>query len=495
VSSPSSDTRSDLITNYLQRRRNTLASRDKSIPKRANGASVETSEEQRRVWLHGALAGSTELYNEPFTLQYTGNLNIPAFERSINEIIRRHESWRTSFELRGDKVFQTVTPELRVHLPFVDLRTLPAKHRERRAAELLTHDSKLPFDLTKTPLFRMRVVRLADQDFRLLLVAHHLIADGVSVYQVLVSELHACYFAFAQNMEPALAPLPFQYPDYAEWQRRALAHRELEEHLQFWDHQLGGGVPVMNLPLDRPRPASRRLDGGSETFRISKDVTFGLKNVSESCQATLFMTVLAAFHLLLYKYTADTDQVVGCPISTRKQLGTEKLLGLFINTVAFRTRLSPQGSFLDLVRRVRETTLEVLAHDVPFDVLVRRFGTGTVPSITPLFQVMFVFEPAILPPSPEWRVIQTDLEHTAPKSDLYLQIEENGDELMGRFIYCRDIFDLRTIAHMKQLWNETLSSVAANPKCSVADLSNSLGKPGAHKSTLSWLLQHMKSSA
>lgn len=495
MSTSASDPRSALIARYLERRRNIPALSEDAIAKRPDSASVEASEEQRRIWLHCALAGRAELYNEPFTLQYKGDLNVPAFERSLNEILRRHEAWRTSFEMRGDRVFQNVAPELRVSLPFLDLRALAVKHREKRVAELLTEDSRVQFDLEQVPLFRVRLIRVADEDFRLLLVAHHLIADGVSVYQVLISELQACYIAFAQDGEPSLPALPFQYPDYAEWQRKSLAQRDLERRFQFWDQQFGGGLPVLNLPLDRPRSMSRELDGGATTFRISKDVTLALKNVGESCQATLFMTLLAGFHLLLYKYTNDTDQVVGSAISTRKQLGTENLLGLFINTVVLRTKLSPQGSFLDLIRRVRETTLEALTSDVPFDALVKRFGTGSVPSITPLFQVMFVFEPSTALPSPKWRILQTDLADTVPKSDLYLQVEENCDELLGRFTYCRDIFDSRSIVRVKQLWNDVLSSVAANPDRSLVDLSNSVGRSAPHKSPLSWLRQRMRPSA
>jgi Condensation domain len=478
----------------LERRRNMPVSPGETIPKRPNRVSVEASEEQRRIWVHCALTACTQLYNEPFTLQYTGDLNIPAFERSINEIVRRHEAWRTSFEMRAGKVFQNVAPELRVPLPFVDLRSIAAKQREKQVAELLAEDSKVQFDLGETPLLRMRLVRVADQDFRLLLIAHHLIADGVSVYQVFVSELQACYVAFAQGGEPSLPLLPFQYPDYAEWQRGSLDRRDLENDLQFWDQQLGGELPVMNLPLDRPRPASRELEGGAESFRISKDVTLALKSVGESCQATLFMTLLGAFHLLLYKCTGDTDQVVGNPISTRKQLGSENLLGLFINTVVVRTRLSPQESFLKLIRSVRETILGVLTHDVPFDVLVRRFGTGSVPSVTPLFQVMFVFEPSIVLPSQEWRILQTEIEHVVPKADLYLQVEENCEQLIGRFTYCRDIFDSRSIVHLKQLWKDVLSTVAANPNRSLADLSKSLDKSEEHRrSPLGWLRQRMRS--
>ncbi|MGI8959008.1 MAG: condensation domain-containing protein [Bryobacteraceae bacterium] len=493
---PLTDPRAALIARYLERRRTISTPAEDAILKRPGGSSVEASEEQRRIWLHCVMADCAELYNEPFALKYAGNLNVPAFERAFNEVVRRHEAWRTKFEMKGEKVFQTVTPELHVHLDLIDLRKLPNKLREKRVVELLTEDSMLKFDLGEIPLFRARLVRMADRDFRFLLVAHHLIADGVSVYQIFVSELQFYYAAFVENREPVLPPLPFQYPDYAEWQRKTFARREPQKHLDFWEQQLGGGLPIMNLPLNRPRSAVRKFDGGAESFRISKDITLALRNAAETCQATLFMSVLAALHLLLYIYTGDRDQVVGSATSTRKQFGTENLLGLFINTVVLRNKFSPEDSFLALIRRVRETTLEVLTHDVPFDRLVRRFGSEDVPSITPLFQVMFVLEPSTVMESDEWQILQPELDHAHPKSDLYLQIQENCDELIGRFTYCRDIFDAPNIERLNQLWVEVLSTAATNPNRTLEQISSSLGKTEPRRiSPLNWFRQRLTRSA
>lgn len=493
---PSRDPRSAAIASYLERRRKMAASTEDIITRRPDRASVEASEEQRRIWLHCVMADCAELYNEPFTLQYTGELNVPVFGRAFNEILRRHEAWRTSFEMSGDKVFQKVTPELQVNPSFVDLRKLPDNQREKRVAELLAEDSKLKFNLEEAPLFRPRLVRVADRDFRFLLVAHHLIADGVSIYQIFISELQSCYADLIQGREPSLPLLPFQYPDYAEWQRRSVARRQPDTNLDFWEQQLGGGLPVMNLPLDRPRSTFRKVDGGTQSFRILKEITVALKNIGESCQATLFMALLAALHMLLYIYTGDHDQVIGSATSTRKQFGTENLLGLFINTIVFRTRFSPEDSFLNLIRRVRETTLGVLTNDIPFDVLVRRFGNDGVPSITPLFQVMFVVEPSSIVKSNEWRILQTDLDHAFPKSDLYLQIQENCDELIGRFTYCRDLFDSRSVVRINQLWLDVLSAVAANPNCSLKEMSSRLRKAGARRiSPLNWFRQRVNNGA
>lgn len=490
MSSPLTDPRAALIAKYLERRRNMATPGEDAISKRPDGACVEASDEQRRIWLHGVMAGCAELYNERFILQYKGALNIPAFERGLHEIVRRHEAWRTNFQMKGNKVFQEVTPEQHVQLPFLDLRNIPHKHREKRVAELLTEDSKLKFDLGDGPLLRVRLVQVADRDFRFLFVAHHLIGDGVSIYQLFISELQTCYEAFAHDKEPVLPALPFQYPDYSEWQRNARARRDWEKHLQFWDQQLGGGLPVLNLPLDRPRSAVRKFDGGVENFRLSKDITLALKNVAESCQATPFMFVLAALHLLLYICTGDRDQLIGSATSTRKQFGTENLLGLFINAVVLRNKLSPEDSFLELTRRVRETTLEVLTHDVPFDVLVRRFGGENVPSITPLFQVMLVLEPSPVLKSDEWQIFEPELDHAFPKSDLYVQVQENRDELFGRLIYCRDIFDPATIARINRLWVQVLAAAAANPNRRLEDISASLDKPEPRgRSPFNWFRQ------
>ncbi len=183
------------------------------------------------------------MYNDTFSLRYTGRLNVSAVENAINEIVKRHEAWRTSFDMLENKVVQKVTANVKIALPFSDLRHLPLKQREARIAELAAQDSKQAFILTDAPLLRARLIQVADEDFRLTLVTHHLISDGVSVYQVFFSELQALYSAFAQGTEPNLLPLPFQYPDYAEWQRHAAAARNNDADLEFWDRQLEGELP------------------------------------------------------------------------------------------------------------------------------------------------------------------------------------------------------------------------------------------------------------
>jgi len=208
------------------------------------------------------------------------------------------------------------------------------------------------------------------------------------------------------------------------------------------------------------------------------------------------MALLATLHLMLYIYTGDRDQVIGSATSTRKQFGTENLLGLFINTIVLRTRFSPEDSFLGLIRRVRETTLGVLTNDIPFDVLVRKFGTDDVPSITPLFQVMFVVEPSSIVKSHEWQILQTDLDHAFPKSDLYLQVQENCDELVGRFTYARDILDQESIVRINQLWLDVLPALAANPNRTLAEISDSFSKTERRRiSPLNWFRKRMRNSA
>lgn len=486
--------KSDAIAKYLERRRKTVNSAEHVIPKRSNPQIAEASEEQRRIWLHCALNGRTELYNEPFVLQYKGELDTSAFERAFNEVLRRHAAWRTSFELRNDRVLQNITPELQIRLPLVDLAGFSIKEAEERATDLLRRDSKLPFELEQAPLFRAQLVRVAEQDFRFMMVAHHLISDGVSIYQLFPSELQACYAAFVNGKEPSLPPVPIEYPDYAEWQRTGRAQTSLDKTLQFWEQKLGGGLPVMKLPLDRPRPTVRLLEGGAESFCLSNEVTQALQSIADSCQATLFMTLLAALNLVLYNLGGDCDQVVSSPSSTRKQSGTENLLGLFINTVVLRTKFSPADPFVDLIRRVRETVLEALTHEIAYEVLVNRLPTAS--GGNSLFQVMFVWEPSPARLPSEWQVLEPNLADPLPKTDLHVQVQENHGQVTGRFVYARDMFDPSTIARIRQRWTEALSAVAANPNRSVEEISDTLNRSEAHrKSPLQWLRRQLRSKA
>jgi hypothetical protein len=491
MAASSGDLRSARVANFLKNRRGTGASETTGIERRNDRGPVEVSEEQKRIWLHCALSGSSEMYNDTFSLRYSGNLNVNALERALNEIVRRHEVWRSSFELIEDKILQSVAQELRITFPVSDLRNVPLGKREKRLAELTAEDSRKPFRLSQAPLFRARLVQLAADDFRFTLVIHHLISDGVSVYQVLLSELEALYSAFAQDVEPNLPPLPFQYSDYAEWQRRQDVRSANENGMVFWERQLQGELPVMKLPLDRPRPAIRKFDGGTESFRLSPEVTSGLKQTAHSWDATVFMTALSAFYVLVYHYTGESDQILGCVTSTRKQFGTEALLGVFINMLPLRAKLAGGDLFPELVHRVRENTLAALENEVSFDVLVRRFGRR-VPSITPLFQVVFVFEPSTAFSSEEWRLEDRSADNPFTKWDLALVLQEDQGQLAGRFSYSREIFDAPTIARMRDKWVKLLGEIVSNPNRTLDQLSVRLADEQSPASTLRRLKTYLR---
>jgi condensation domain-containing protein len=479
------------VASFLRNRREGRSVAEDTIDHHTYAAPVEVSEEQSRLWLHCAVSGCSEMYNDIFSLRYSGDLNEPAVEKAINEILSRHEAWRTSFELRDDKVVQKVTDELQVVLPVSDLRNLPAKKREAQLAKLTAQDSKRPFTLTEAPLFRARIVRMGDNDSRLTLVIHHLISDGVSVYQVFLSELQALYSSFVQGSAPNLPALPFQYSDYAEWQRRSASRGRLDAHLTYWDQQLEGELPVMKLPLDRQRAIIRKFDGGVESFRLAAEVTQGLKQLANAWDVTVFMTALSAFHVLMYHYTGECDQILGCVTSTRKQLGTEMLLGLFINMVPLRSRFSADDLYPVLVRQVRENTLMALEHDVSFDLLVRRFRRR-VASITPLFQAVFVFEPSTASASEQWHVEDRSADNPFAKWDLSVILQENRGYLCGNISYCRDIFNSEAIAGMRDAWVKLLGEIAVNANRTPRQLSACLAKSKDRSSGSSWFQRYFR---
>ncbi len=479
------DLRSAQIANFLKNRQLSSAVEQEGIQRRTQTGPVEASEEQRRIWLHAAVSGCTEMYNDTFSLRYSGELNVEAFESAFNEILKRHEGWRTSFEVEDDTLLQKVAPEVPITIPVTDLRSLSPKRRSERFDELIECDSNLAFTLTQSPLFRARLVRFADRDFRFILVIHHLISDGVSIYQIFLSEIQALYSAFSRGLEPSLPPLLFQYPDYAEWQRRSAGARDSEEHLNFWSGQLGGEVPLMKLPLTFPRPPIRKWNGGLQSFLLSKDASQELRSIGYDNDATLFMISLAAFHVLLYHYTGECDQVIGTVSSTRRLFGTDAVLGLFINVLPFRCRFSAEDTFPEVIRQVKETTLDALEHEVPLEVLVRRFGRRA-PSITPFFQTMFIVQPPAPPMSEEWQVQDVTPLHPFAKFDLTVQLREAGGQIVGRFNYCLDIFDPQTIAAISKCWVKLLDEIAVNPDQTVRELSASLAKTNSRIRGLRW---------
>jgi hypothetical protein len=465
------DARRKLLAGYLERTRGTRLQADDSIPPRPPGVEVEASEVQQQLWLHLELAGGVPLYNEPVTVHYHGELDVAAFERAFNEILRRHEAWRTSFVWRDGKLLQIVAPELKIELWPTDLRKLPISKREERALSWAVKDAKAPFDLAKLPLFRPRLFRIQDEEYRLYLTLHHIIFDGVSLYRIFLPELQALYAAYVTGAETALPPVTVHYPDYSYWHRQWLLSGGADEQLSYWKDALSGELPELRLPLDHPRPAVTTHAGAMVTFTIPPHTTALLNQIAQAWNATLFMTVVAAFHVLLYHYTGDCDQIIGSMSSSRKYSATLHMLGLFLNTIVLRTKFLPEEGFAVLVARVREVTLNALSNDdVPFSLLDRTRKAG----LSPLFRVMFSLEPPLSSLSSGWGFTQMDVETDVSKVDLHLELDEREEGLIGRFIYSTELFDEKTIRQMTAAWILLMESVTRAPEQSISQLSERL---------------------
>ena len=342
--------------------------RVESIGPREKADSYPLSFAQQRLWFLEQLEPDSGKYNLPLRLQLEGELSVRVLEESLTEIVRRHEALRTCFPVVDDEAVQQISPAQALPLPLTDLSHLPdaASAAERIAQE----EAQQCFDLAAGPLFRARLLRLGAEEHVLLLNMHHIVSDGWSI-GVLVKELSALYTAYAQGQPSPLADLPIQYADYAVWQREWLQGEVLQEQLQYWREQLQGAPAVLELPTDHPRPAVQSFRGGQQQVTLPVAVAEGLKELSRREGVTLFMTLLAAWQVLLSRYSRQEEIVVGSPIAGRTRGETEGLIGFFVNTLVLRSDLSGDPSFVELLQRVKEVCLGAYGHqEVPFEKLV-----------------------------------------------------------------------------------------------------------------------------
>ncbi|EJL20546.1 amino acid adenylation enzyme/thioester reductase family protein,thioester reductase-like protein [Brevibacillus sp. BC25] len=421
---------------------------------------------QQRLWFFDRLMPNSSLYNIPTAVRLQGELNMEALEQSLQMIIRRHESLRTTFSDINGEAVQVIHPELDWKLSRMDIRELPDDRRDEEGQRLTKEDANKPFDLVTGPLMRATIIQTGEQDFIFLLNVHHIIADGWSA-GVLLSELFTCYQAFSKSEVPQLSSLPIQYADYAAWQREWLTGDVLEKQLSYWRAKLGGAEPLLALPTDRPRPAVQSYEGNSITLMFDKELMTNLLSLSKREGTTLFMTLLAAFQVFLYRYTGQDDILVGTPVAGRSHQETEGLIGFFINTLAMRTNLSGDPSFREVLSRVRETALGAYSHqDLPFEKLVDELQLERSLSYSPLFQVMFVLQNIpvqvealegirILPPKGNQQVETT-------KFDLTLTMAETVDGLSATFEYNTSLFNQNTVERMIEHFTQLLKAVAAN---------------------------------
>jgi len=323
---------------------------------------------QRRLWFLDQLEPGNPAYNIAATARLSGKLDVRALEETFNELLRRHEALRTSFTLHKGEPVQRIAEAHRLALPIIDLESLP--EAEREANRITLEEAQRSFDLTRSPLLRVTLLRLSKEEHLMLLVMHHIISDGWSL-GVLIKEITILYTAFAQGRSSPLAPLPIQYADYAHWQREWLRGQALTEQLAYWRRKLAGAPPALELPTDRARPPVQGYGGAAARVELDAGLTGALKALGRTEGATLYMLLLAGFQALLHRYTAQDEVVVGTPVAGRSRPEVEQLIGCFVNTVAVRADFGADPSYQELVRQVREVTLEAYEHqEVPFERLV-----------------------------------------------------------------------------------------------------------------------------
>src|ERR1043165_3489653 len=428
---------------------------------------------QKRLWFLNQLEPENTAYNMPAALRLTGKLNLDALEESLAEITRRHEVMRTSFVIEDDEPTQKILSPQPVRIPLIDLSCLSTYEREAEAMRLARREAQQPFDLSVGPLVRLKLLRLEADEHMLLLTVHHIVFDGWST-GVLISELTALYRAYESGEDSPLAELPVQYADYAVWQREWFQGETLDQLLSYWRRQLADATEVLNLPTDKPRPAVRSTDGARQSFQVSPEVVLKLKMLGQEERATLFMVLLAAFQVLLSRYTAQTDVLVGVAVSNRNRAEIEGLIGFFVNMLVMRGDLSDDPSFREYLGGVREVALESYAHqDVPFETLVESLPLGRSLNSTPLFQVAFVLENA---PQSElelagMKLSRVDVDAGRAHFDLTLSLNETDSGGLNATInYSTDLFYAATIERIQEHFKTLLEGIVAQPQQRLSEL-------------------------
>jgi len=449
-----------------------LDSKSNIISRRSSTAPQPLSFAQQRLWFLQQLEPDNPFYNEHFATQLTGSLEVAAFGQSLNQMVQRHEALRTTFKMLDEQPVQIIAPSLILTLPVINLCDLSETEQKTEVHRLATEQNQRPFDLTQVPLMRCTLLQLGEQKHVLLLTMHHIICDGWSM-GVIVRELSALYQAFSTGKPTSLPDLPIQYADFAVWQRQELQGAELESQLSYWKQQLENAPPLLQLPTDRPRPAVQTYQGAKQSFLLPKSLTEALKEIAQKAESTLFMTLLAAFKILLYRYTGQEDIIVGSPIANRNRAEIEGLIGFFVNTLVLRTNISGNPTFEKLLGRVLQVTMGAYEHqDLPFEKLLEELQLQRNVNYNPLFQVLFTLQntPKVKIELPGLTLTPFDVEYTRALFDLRLDITETDLGLEGFWEYNTDLFDAATIIRISEHFQTLLEAIAANPKQQVDQL-------------------------
>ncbi|MBI3885787.1 MAG: amino acid adenylation domain-containing protein [Opitutae bacterium] len=457
-----------LLERRLQSARQTARSADlgrAAIPPRPPGARIPLSFAQERLWFLDRLNPGQAIYNVYQAARLRGPLDSPALERSLNDLVQRHEVFRTTFAVDEGEPVQTVLPAGPVAPATADLSGISEAARPGELLRLLRREAARPFALTDDRLLRVLLVRLGPTEHALLLTMHHIVSDGWSL-GIVFRELAERYAAHAAGDAAAPAPLPVQFADYAVWERAGGRSADTEKSLAYWRAQLAG-VPALELPADWPRVPAPSTHGATHTILLPATVVQAAKALSQRAGVTPFMTLLAAFQTLLFRYSGQPDFALGSCVAGRPQLDLEKLVGFFVNTVVFRADLAGDPTFADLLARTRETTLGAFAHqELPFGKLVEELHPDRRPGRNPLFQVMFVLQSAAaaLPALAGLEIQPLEFDNGTAKFDLTLSLTESAAGLHATAEYSTDLFAHDTVVRMLGHFRTLLTGAAAEPQ-------------------------------
>jgi Condensation domain len=447
------------------------------IPRQGReGNSFVLSFAQQRLWFLHRLAPESNAYNIPNAVHAAGPLNLAALERSINEIRRRHEVLRTTFAVREGQPVQLIGPAETEALPLTDLSGMSAEERETLAPQLIEAESNRPFNLATDTALRVSLLRLGADEHIILFTMHHIVSDSWSM-GVLVTEVATLYEAFANGKPSPLPELPIQYADFAVWQRQWLQGDELENQQNYWKRQLSGMPSLLELPVDHPRPAKDTYRGALHSIVLSKELSADLQMLSRTLGATLFMTILATFKLLLHYLTKQDDIVVGTDVANRGRVETENLIGFFVNQLVLRTRISGNPTFQEVLARVREVTLEAYANqDLPFEKVVEILNPDRSLTHAPLFQVKLILNHASsgVLALPQLRLKSLNPERTTAQLDITLPLWETSAGIGGWINYNTDLFDAATMTRFGSLFEKLLVAVVRQPLATVSELKSML---------------------
>ncbi|GAA6619991.1 amino acid adenylation domain-containing protein [Scytonema sp. NUACC26] len=442
-----------------------------TITRITNRQSSPLSFAQQRLWFLEQLEPNNAAYHIPEVLRLQGKLNVSVLQRSLDAVIAHHEVLRTNFVAEDGKPVQVIREPRAVELKVYDLQASLATENSL-VQQLLQDEVQRPFDLTSDLMLRGCLIVRSPQEHLLLLVMHHIATDGWSK-SIVFEELTTLYQAFTSDLPNPLPELPIQYADYANWQRQWFCGEVLENQLNYWRQQIAGANPVLELPTDRPRPPVRTYRGAKQSFIIPKNLYTSVQALSRQEGVTLFMTLLAAFQILLYRYSGQEDILVGSPIAGRNHAETEELIGFFVNTLVFRCNVSGNLSFRELLQKVRVTAMSAYAHqDLPFDKLVQELQPERSLSYHPLFQVLFVLQntPRQTLELPGLTVTPVEIDSLVSQLDLALSIEETERGLRGVWEYNTDLFDATTIERMNGHFQTLLEAIVASPQQAIGQL-------------------------